>query len=169
SNANGQKMNSVNGKLERRIEVMASMLPLMVWRRLERGLLILCLGLVAGSSTLLAQDGVNYCEPSGAVKDELKKLPRWNADEMSYKLYQERRLAALEKLAQKYPGNFHVRRHHAQTRLDYDRTDREALVNEFRALMGKNPNDPADTYFYAKTLVGKNTKEAIASLDKLAK
>src|SRR5262249_51904264 len=56
-----------------------------------------------------------------------------------------------------------------QTRLDYDRTDREALVNEFRALMGKNPNDPADTYFYAKTLVGKNTKEAIASLDKLAK
>src|SRR6266852_7932148 len=112
---------------------MESEMLLTLCRTLKRGLVALCLALTVGSSHLLAQDAVNYCEPSAAVKDELKKLPQWNEDEMSYKLYQKRRLAALEKLAQKYPGDFHVRNRYYEARQN-DMIDHEAFTNEFRVL-----------------------------------
>jgi thiol-disulfide isomerase/thioredoxin len=148
---------------------MQSEMLLTVRCTLKRGLAALCLVMTAGSSNLMAQDdAMNYCEPSGAVKDELKKLPKWNEDEMSYKLYQKRRLVALENLAQKYPSDFHVRNRYYEARRQDDMIDHEALTNEFRVLMQKNPNDPVAAYFYAKTLVGSKTKEAIATLDKLA-
>lgn len=140
---------------------------LMISRTFKGSLMILCLALAAGPKNALAQNAGNYCEPSGAVKDELKQLPKWT-DEISYKRYRASRLAALEKLVQKYPADFHVLHPYAEARRNDDKTDRKELINEYRRVMEKNPGDPGAAYFYANMLVGNNTKEAIAVLDKLA-
>src|SRR5205085_7222315 len=138
---------------QRRLKVMKNELLMTAGRVLKRGLAALCLALLAGPANALAQEAGNYCEPAAAVKDELKQVPRWADDELSYRRYRQRLMAALEDLARKYPRDFHVRKRLLDARLGDNEADREALADQYRALMEKDPADPAATYFYAKTLL----------------
>lgn len=121
------------------------------------------------AATVFSQTKENYCEPLAALKDELKKLPKFNEDESNYKQYQERRMAALGDLAKKYPDDFHVRKRWAMMRVNDEKADRAAIIAEYRARMEKRPNDPAAAYLYAHLLVGRNTKESIETLNKVAR
>lgn len=53
-------------------------------RLLASGLLLLVSGIV------LAQPAVNYCEPTPAVKDELRKIDKLSNGDLPYKLRHER-------------------------------------------------------------------------------
>ena len=123
------------------------------------------LALAAG---VIAQTKENTCEPSSALKDDLKKVPKYDEEESSYKQYQERRLAAMAELAKKYPDDFHMQKRYMDARRYDEKSDREALRNEIRALAEKQPNDLAANYLYARLLVGRSTKEAIEKLNQLA-
>jgi hypothetical protein len=53
-------------------------------------------------------------------------------------------------------------------REDDEKFDREALARQAKAHWERNPSDPAAIYLHARSLVGRNTKEAIAKLHALA-
>jgi len=115
-----------------------------------------------------AQNSVNYCEASAAVKEDLKKVSDLNDDELPFKVRRDRQISMLRELATKYPGDFFVQRRYQDARLSGFYTDKAALLNEYGATMEKNPNDPVAVYLYMRLLIGRDTKKAIEISDKLA-
>jgi thiol-disulfide isomerase/thioredoxin len=120
------------------------------------------------ASSIPAQSKVNFCEPAGAIKEELRKLPKYNVAEASYSEYQKRRRVALEALAGKYPADVFVQRSWADLRRNDQATDREALIGEYRARVEKSAENTVPIYLYARLLVGTATKEATERLTQLA-
>ena len=107
----------------------------------------------------LAQ-GVNYCDPPAAVKEDLKKLTAINDSTLPFKLLREQQLAMLQDLVKKYPNDLHVRRRYQDLRRS-GYPEFEPLLAEYRAQMDQNPNDPIATYLYSRLLVGRQTKEVV--------
>lgn len=130
---------------------------------------LISIGCIAFAAvTVNAQTAVNYCEPSVAVKADLKKVSDLNDEELPFKVRRERQISMLRELVNKYPGDFFVQRRYQDARLTGFYTDKPALANEYRAEMEKNPNDPVALYLYARMLIGRDTKKAIELTDKLA-
>ena len=136
-------------------------------RRLALRLLpIACL--LLSSEFVPAQTSANYCEPPPAVKEDFRKLAAIDDEDLSFKARRERQSTMLQALLKKYTNDFHVQRRYQIHRMGGFAVDRDALIAEYREQMQKNPNDPQATYLYARLLVGRNTKEAIEVLKKLA-
>src|SRR6185295_11429431 len=74
----------------------------------------------------------------------------------------------VQELLAKYPNDFHVQRRYQDTRRAGFFADTDALIVDYRAQMEKKPNDPIAAYLYARLLVGRDTKEAIAIAEKTA-
>ncbi|HKR23296.1 MAG TPA: TlpA disulfide reductase family protein, partial [Pyrinomonadaceae bacterium] len=128
-------------------------------------LLLSCLLFVP--SLALAQAGANYCEPSPAIKAELKKASDVYNEEIPWAARQQKQRAILQELASKYPDDFLVQRRYQDSRRSGFFTDTEALIAEYRAQMEKKPNDPIAVYLYARLLIGRQTKDALAITEKL--
>jgi thiol-disulfide isomerase/thioredoxin len=124
--------------------------------------------IVLASTSGFAQTAKDYCEPSLAVKEELKNVDKVSDEDLPYKLSRERRIAMLQDLLKKFPHDFQLERRYQNERLSGLFVDKDALSAEYRSSAEKNPNDAAASYFYARLLVGRHTKEAIELLDKLA-
>jgi thiol-disulfide isomerase/thioredoxin len=116
---------------------------------------------------VVAQSSGNYCEPSPAVKEDFRKLAAIDDADLPYKTRRDRQHAMLQEFLKKYPGDFHVQRRYQIHRQSGFFVDRDALVAEYREQMQKDPNDPKAAYLYARLMIGRNTKEAIAILQKL--
>lgn len=129
-------------------------------------LLLPCLLFVP--SLAVAQAGSNYCEPSPSLKAELKKASDVYNEEIPWSARQQKQRAILQELASKYPDNFHVQRRYQESRRSGFFSDTEALIAEYRAQMEKKPNDPVAIYMYARLLIGRQTKDALAIIEKLA-
>ena len=114
-----------------------------------------------------AQTQINYCEPSPAVKDDLKEIDKLYDEDLPFKVRRDRQLALFQDALKKHPTDFHVRRRYLDTRLSGISVDKEPLVTEYRAAMEKNPNDPVAVYLYTRLLVHRETKEAIRLVTKL--
>jgi thiol-disulfide isomerase/thioredoxin len=119
------------------------------------------------TNVAVAQDKIDYCEQSPAVKEDLRRIDKLSEEDLPYKVRRERALAMFQELLKKYPTDFHVQRRYVETRMGAFFADRDALVAEYRAQFEKNPNDPIATYLYARLLYGRNTKEVIKLATKL--
>src|SRR6185369_12782803 len=119
------------------------------------------------TNVAVAQDKIDYCEQSPAVKEDLRRIDKLSEEDLPYKVRRERALAMFQELLKKYPPDFHVQRRYVETRMGAFFADRDALVAEYRAQFVKNPNDPIATYLYARLLYGRNTKEVIKLATKL--
>lgn len=128
-------------------------------------LLLSCLLFVP--SLALAQAGANYCEPSPAIKAELKKASDVYNEEIPWLARQQKQKAILQELANKYPDNVHVQRRYQESRRNGFFADTDALIAEYRAQMEKKPNDPVAAFMYARLLIGRQTKDALAILEKM--
>ena len=126
---------------------------------------ILCLLLLTTLTS--AQSPTNYCEPSAAVKEDLKKVSSLNYEILTFTKRRERQLTILQELMKKYPGDFFVQRRYQDARRNGFLVDAKALLADYRVQMEKNPNDPVAIYLYSRLLVGENTKEAIELSNKL--
>lgn len=124
-----------------------------------------CIVLVTISAQ--AQNAVNYCEASAAVKADLKKVSDLNDEDLPFKVRRDKQISMLRELGNKYPGDFFVQRRLQDARLSGFYTDKVALLNEYRGQMEKNPNDPVAVYLYMRSLIGYDTKKAIELSDKL--
>ena len=117
---------------------------------------------------VLAQAGGNYCEPSPAVREELKKAANVYDEDLPFKVRIERQKTMLQELLNKHPDDFFAQRRYQDNRRAGFFADMDALLAEYRAQMEKKPNDPIAVYLYTRLLIGRNTKEAIGLAEKLA-
>jgi len=115
----------------------------------------------------LAQGAGNYCEPAPVIREELRKIANVYDEDLSFKVRIERQKTMLQELLSKYPDDFFVQRRYQDNRRAGFFADTDALLADYRAQMEKKPNDPVTVYLYARMLVGRNTKEAIALEEKL--
>jgi thiol-disulfide isomerase/thioredoxin len=136
-------------------------------RAVPQRLVNACLIVIFSYAITLAQEKVNYCEPSPAVNVELKKISEVFNEGLPYKQRRERQSAMIRELSNKFPDDFHVLKRLQEDRRGADEIDREAFISEYRARMEKREGDPASVYFYARLLIGNNTKEAVDHLNKL--
>ena len=118
-------------------------------------------------SVALGQTAGNYCDPSPAVKAELKKVANVFEEDLAYSSRLQKQKTMLQELASKYPDDFHVQRRYQDNRRSGFFTDMDALILDYRARMEKKPNDPVAVYLYARVLIGRQTKEALALTEKL--
>lgn len=112
----------------------------------------------------LAQSAQNYCEPTPAIRAELKQT--WD-ENLAFAPRLEKQKTMMQELLNKYPDDFYVRRRYQDSRRAGFFADVNALITEYRGQMEKNPNDPVAVYLYARLLVGRQTKDAIALAEKL--
>ena len=126
---------------------------------------LLCL--LAAPTLVVAQGAGDYCEASPAIKAELKKVADVYEQNLPFATRLERQKAMLLDLLSKYPDDFFVQRRYQDARRGGFLTDIDPIVADYRAQMEKKPNDPVAVYLYARMLVGRQTKEAIALAEKL--
>ena len=124
-----------------------------------------CMLLLPGLA--LAQAAGDYCEPSPVIKAELKKVSQVNDEELPYQARLAKQKTILQELVLKYPDDLHIRRRHQDSLRAGFFADNDGLIVNYRALMEKQPNDPIAVYLYARLLVGRQTKDAIALAEKL--
>jgi hypothetical protein len=113
------------------------------------------------TNVAVAQDKIDYCDLSPAVKEDLKTVDKLLDEDLPFQVRRQRQLVLLQELVKKHPADFHVQRRYLDTRMSGFSADRDALIAEYRAQMEKNPNDPVAVYLYTRLLVGRRTKEAI--------
>ena len=116
---------------------------------------------------VLAQPAGGYCEPAPVIKTELKRVLTVHDETVPYQARLARQKTMLQELISKYPNDFHLRRRYQDSRRAGFFADIDALIVDYRAQMEKTPNDPVAVYLYARLLVGRQTKEAIALTEKL--
>jgi predicted Zn-dependent protease len=114
-----------------------------------------------------AQAAAEYCEPTPVIKAELKKVSDVNDESLPYTARLDRQKKMLQDLLSRYPNDFFVQRRYQDSRRAGFFADIDALVADSRAQLEKKPNDPVAVYLYARVLVGRQTKEAIALAEKL--
>lgn len=114
-----------------------------------------------------AQTTVPGCEPAAAVKAALKKVTEVSNEDLPFKLRRERQTALLQASQKQFPNDFFVARRVLSERRNVFGVDLPALLAEYRAAWEKQPDDPTATYLYVRVLIGQNTKEALALLEKL--
>ena len=103
------------------------------------------------------------CAPSAEVKAALDGIPSYNYGDQPYSQYSERKIASLRALRSRFPGNLFVERAYVES---LGRTaSRDGLIEEYKALHDRQPDDPLLAYLYGLTLYGLRTPEAITLFD----
>ena len=115
----------------------------------------------------LALAQVDYCEPAPGIKAELKKVSDVYEENRPYAARLEKQRTMLQDLLSKHPDDFFVKRRYQDSRRADSFADMDPIVADYRAQMEKKPTDPVAVYLYARMLVGRQTKEAIALSEKL--
>ena len=118
-------------------------------------------------SLALAQAAGDYCEPSPTIKAELKKVSNVHEEELPFSARMQKHRTMLQGLVKKYPDDFNVRRRYQDSRRSGFYYDADGLIVDYRAQMEKKPSDPVAVYLYARIIIGRQTKEALALAEKL--
>ena len=140
----------------------------MILRSSFRRIALIILPLLAIPTFALAQGNGDYCEPTPVIKAELKKVSDVYEQNLPFAARLERQKTVILDLLGKYPNDFFVQRRYQDARRAGFIIDVDPIVADYRAQMEKKPNDPVAVYLYARMLVGRQTKEAIALAEKLA-
>lgn len=118
-------------------------------------------------SLAFPQAANDYCEPSPAIKAELKKVASVHEEQIPFSARLKKQKTMLQELVSKHPNDFHLQRRYQDSRRAGFYYDADALIVDYRTQMEKKPNDALAVYLYARILVGRQTKEAMALAQKL--
>jgi hypothetical protein len=117
------------------------------------------------SSPVFAQTApAPVCDPSPDIKAALDSVPDDYVYPEYWRHYVQRRLAAIQAILDRHPGDFFARRAYQKWVIAGEQ-DVEKLQAEDKAAYEQHPDDPADAYFYAVMLVGRDTPAAIKILE----
>src|SRR5437879_8206562 len=133
-------------------KVVSSKIRLVLWVVLTAVLSAVCLHAQAPDS----------CAPIPAVKAALDELPSGATPDQTMPQFREQKMARIQALLRQYPGDLFVER----TYIDFQSwtPDRDQVIEHYKALAEKNPNDARWLYLYGLTLVGRQSPEAIKLL-----
>lgn len=111
--------------------------------------------IISFALTATAQAPSVPCEATPEVKQALRELPT---------MYRNR-LVALKSLRERFPDDIFVHRSYQDVARVELRDNPQAVVDEYRALSEKRPNDPTFRHLATRALIGSNTPEAIKQLE----
>src|SRR5438105_13673010 len=97
------------------------------------------------------------CEASSQIRDALK-------DETTHGAGQADRAAAIRSVLEEFPNDVWVHRAYQDT-FRQGPVYRQAIIEEYKALLSKHAGDPEYLYLYGRTLVGTKTPDALAAFD----
>src|SRR5579862_3974316 len=122
-------------------------------------LTLACLAVIAPA---VCAQSTPICAPSPEIKTALDQVPSYQtADQSKYEFRQARR-SAIDALMRRYPGDVFVERAYVGS-MSYPETpaDRLKVIEEYKALHDRRPDDASIAYLYGTTLIGRNTPQAI--------
>ena len=125
-----------------------------------------CLASITSSRVFAQTAPAPVCDPSPEVKAELDSVPDDYVYPEYWRHYQQRRLAAIQAVLDRHPDDFFARRAYERWVIAGEQ-DVDKLQAEDKASYEQHPDDPADAYFYAVLLVGRDTPTAIKILDSI--
>jgi thiol-disulfide isomerase/thioredoxin len=114
-----------------------------------------------------SQPAKDYCDPSPAIKAELKKITDTYEEGLPFTARLEKQQKMAHELLRKYPDDFFVQRRYQDARRAGFWADVDSLLVDYRTQMEKKPNDPVAVYLYARLVIGRQTKDAITLAEKL--
>jgi hypothetical protein len=117
--------------------------------------------IVASTHVVCAQN-TPICGPSAEIQGSLDRIPaQRTADQSDYNFRQSRR-TGIRALLQRYPTDVFVQRAYIDDMSNADTpSDRTKVIEEYRVLHDRRPDDGAVSYLYGITLLGGDTPEAI--------
>jgi thiol-disulfide isomerase/thioredoxin len=118
--------------------------------------------LLALSTPALSQS----CGTSASARTILERLEIPDNEHLPAARREELRLEILRSALSTAPADIALNEAYQATRLAGDETDRAAVIAEYEKVLAKNPQDPVFLYLAANAQIGRNTKEAIANLDR---
>ncbi|HLL76416.1 MAG TPA: redoxin domain-containing protein [Pyrinomonadaceae bacterium] len=127
--------------------------------------LLLCFAAALAAGPARAQGAGPVCEAPPAVKRALESLPEDDSKLISA-ARREKRLEALRPLLQQFPDDLFVHRRFQEAAQGASAAERSALAEQYRALSAKRPDDPLYLYLHGRLLVGRNTPEARALMER---
>jgi hypothetical protein len=102
------------------------------------------------------------CAPIPAVKAALDELPSYATPDQTMPQFREQKMARIQALLRQYPGDLFIER----TYTDFQSwtPERDQVIEHYKGLAEKNPDDARWLYLYGLTLVGRQSPEAIKLL-----
>ena len=102
------------------------------------------------------------CEASSAVRQELARLDFPNDAAMTDEERSAQRQAIFGALLARYPDDIFVQARYQDLKQRISASDAQldALIEEYKEKLGKQPDNPALLYLYGRALVGVRTPEA---------
>ncbi len=132
---------------------------------------LVAFGLIVGlrADTTWGQSPKPPCSPASEIEKALLQVTALEDEEpmIGFDPVRERKLKLLGELLKKYPNDVFVNELYQDIKVRGARLD-EAMSAEYRVRLDKSPNDPVAQYLYARTLVGRQTKEAANLLERAA-
>ena len=98
------------------------------------------------------------CAPSPAVRAALEALPSQTPVETDWE-YRQRYQAAVQSLLRQFPGDFFVLRRYGSS--GRSESERVKIIEEYKAKLTQDPDNPQLLYLYAIRLQGRQSAEAI--------
>jgi len=100
----------------------------------------------------------DVCVPSPAVRAALEALPTQTPAETDWE-YRQKYKAALESLVRQFPNDFFVLRRYGSS--GRSEPEEVRIIDEFKAKLARDPDNPRLLYLYAIRLLGRQSAESI--------
>lgn len=100
----------------------------------------------------------DVCVPSPAVRAALEALPTQTPAETGWE-YRQRYQEAIQSLVRQFPDDFFVLRRYGSS--GRDEAERTKIIEEYKAKLAQDPDNPRLLYLYAIRLLGRQSPEAI--------
>jgi hypothetical protein len=127
-------------------------------RKIGLGLCCFVFLLAAGSRAYSQSSIVDVCGPAPAVKLALEQLPQQTPALTDWQFH-EQRAAAIQALLRQYPGDVFVQKAYIDSM--YGRADKAKVIADYKARHEQNPDNAQLAYLYGRTLLGRQSAEAI--------
>lgn len=134
-------------------------------RKRVSGLVVGAVLIVGAAGVARAQQPLVPCEASPPVRQALRSLPMSTGDAQADRTA---RLAALRVLLKRFPNDIYVHQRYQDAARYPAEKDRDAVIEEYRALAAAHPKDAGYAYLYARARIGIQTKDIVPQLEKLA-
>ncbi len=123
-----------------------------------------------GTASTWGQNLKTPCGPTPEVEKALLQVTALEDEEpmSGFDPVREKKLKLLGELLKKYPNDVFVNELYQDIKGRVGARFDEAVSAEYRVRLEKSPNDPVAQYLYARTLVGRQTKEAANLLERAA-
>lgn len=106
------------------------------------------------------------CEPAPAVRQALQKLSAPEDLRVPSAQRREERLAQIRRLLSQHPHDLFIHRRYQDSARGFMGANQDAVVEEYKGLLQKHPDDPVYLYLFGRLLISYRTNKARSYMEK---